>query len=60
VIIFDTPEALNKFMTSGWEFGANVMAAAKYGQKGGAFSKAATVSEGVHIAQITEKALSSE
>jgi lipid-binding SYLF domain-containing protein len=57
LFIFDTPEAFNKFLTSGWELGANVMAAAKHGQKGGAFAKATTLSQDVHMTQIIEKGL---
>lgn len=57
VFVFDTPEALNKFVTSGWEFGANVMAAAKSKVEGGAFSGAVSVSPGVHMYQLTEKGL---
>ena len=34
VFIFENPDAFNKFVTSGWELGANAMAAAK-DEKGG-------------------------
>ncbi|MGO9613268.1 MAG: YSC84-related protein [Dissulfurispiraceae bacterium] len=54
VFVFDTSDALNKFVTSGWEFGANAMAAAKTKTNGGAFAGAVTVSEGVHMYQLTE------
>ena len=57
VFVFDTPEALNKFVTSGWEFGANAMAAAKSKTEGGAFSGAVSVSPGVHLYQLTERGL---
>jgi lipid-binding SYLF domain-containing protein len=57
VFVFDTPEAFNKFVTSGWEFGANVMAAAKSKTEGGAFSGAVSVSPGVHLYQLTERGL---
>ncbi|HEY3278714.1 MAG TPA: YSC84-related protein [Syntrophorhabdaceae bacterium] len=57
VMIFDTPEAYNKFVTSGWEFGADAMAAAKTKTEGGALAGAVTVSEGVHMYQITEEGL---
>jgi lipid-binding SYLF domain-containing protein len=55
VFVFDTPEALNQFATSGWEFGANVMAAAKSETEGGAYSGAVSVSPGVHLYQMTEQ-----
>ena len=57
VFVFDTPEAFDKFITSGWEFGANMMAAAKSKTEGGAFSGAVTVSPGVHLYQLTEQGL---
>jgi lipid-binding SYLF domain-containing protein len=57
VMIFDTPEAYNKFVTSGWEFGVDAMAAAKTKTEGGALAGAATLSEGVHMYQITEEGL---
>ena len=57
VFVFDTPEAFNKFVTSGWEFGANIMAAAKGKAEGGAFSGAVSVSPGVHLYQLTETGL---
>jgi lipid-binding SYLF domain-containing protein len=54
VFVFDTSEAFNKFVTSGWEFGANAMAAAKTKTEGGALAGAVTVSEGVHMYQLTQ------
>ena len=57
VMIFDTPAAYNKFVTSGWEFGVDAMAAAKTRTEGGALAGAATLSEGVHMYQITEEGL---
>ena len=57
VFVFDTPEAFNNFVTSGWQFGANMMAAAKSKTEGGAFSGAVSVSPGVHLYQLTESGL---
>ena len=57
VMIFDTPAAYNKFVTSGWEFGVDAMAAAKTKTEGGALAGAVTLSEGVHMYQITEEGL---
>ncbi|MEQ3527574.1 hypothetical protein KIJ96_16135 [Pseudoalteromonas piscicida] len=34
VMVFHTPEAMNKFVTSGWTFGGNADAAAKAAKKG--------------------------
>jgi lipid-binding SYLF domain-containing protein len=57
LLIFDTSEGFVRFVSSGWEFGANAMAAAKTGVKGGALAGAVTLAEGVHILQLTEKGL---
>jgi lipid-binding SYLF domain-containing protein len=57
VFVFENPAAFNSFVTSGWEAGANVMAAAKSKTAGGALAGAVTVSEGVYMYQITEKGL---
>jgi lipid-binding SYLF domain-containing protein len=55
VFIFETPQAFEQFVTSGWEFGANAMAAAKSGTQGGGSQMGATVSPGVTMYQLTEK-----
>ena len=52
VFVFETPAAFNSFVSSGWEAGANTMAAAKTKTKGGALAGAVTVSEGVHMFQV--------
>jgi lipid-binding SYLF domain-containing protein len=52
VLILENPEAYNKFVTSGWEFGANAMAAAKSGSEGGAAAGAVSFSEGVKMYQL--------
>ena len=55
VFIFETPEAFNAFVTSGWEFGANAMAVAKTKTEGGALAGAVTVSKGVKMLQLNEE-----
>jgi len=55
VLIFENPEAYNKFVTSGWEFGANAMAAAKSSSKGGGAAGALSFSEGVKMYQLSDK-----
>ena len=45
VFIFETMDAFNSFVTSGWEAGANAMASAKTKTEGGALAGAVTVSE---------------
>jgi len=57
VFIFESAAAFNKFVTSGWELGANVMAAAKNKTGGGAYQGAVNVSEGVYLYQLTEEGL---
>jgi lipid-binding SYLF domain-containing protein len=54
VFVLENAAAFNSFVTSGWEAGANVMAAAKTKTAGGALAGAVTVSEGVYMYQITE------
>jgi lipid-binding SYLF domain-containing protein len=52
VFIFENPEAYNKFVTSGWEFGANAMAVAKAGSKGGGAVGGLSFREGVKMYQL--------
>jgi lipid-binding SYLF domain-containing protein len=52
VFVFDTPAAFNSFITSGWEAGANTMAAARTKTKGGALAGAVSVSDGVSMFQV--------
>ncbi len=55
VFLFETPQAFNTFVTSGWEAGANVMAAAKTKSMGGGAAGAVTVSEGVKMYQLNDE-----
>ena len=55
VFIFETLEAFNSFVTSGWEAGANAMASAKTKTEGGALAGAATVSKGVKMYQLDDE-----
>jgi lipid-binding SYLF domain-containing protein len=52
VFIFETLDAFDNFVTSGWEAGANAMASAKTKTEGGALAGAITVSEGVKMIQL--------
>jgi len=52
VFIFETLDAFNSFVTSGWEAGANAMASAKTQTEGGALAGAVTVSKGVKMIQL--------
>jgi lipid-binding SYLF domain-containing protein len=55
VFIFETLDAFNSFVTSGWEAGANAMASAKTKTEGGELAGAVTVSEGVKMFQLNEE-----
>jgi len=55
VFIFATPQAFNQFVTSGWEFGANAMAAAKTSTQGAGAQMGATVAPGVTMYQLSEQ-----
>jgi lipid-binding SYLF domain-containing protein len=57
IFVFETPAALNTFVNSGWEAGANAMIAAKSKTAGGALAGAVTVSDGVYMFQITQEGL---
>jgi lipid-binding SYLF domain-containing protein len=55
VFIFENPDAFNNFVTSGWELGANAMAAAKDDKgEGGGGAGAVTVSDGVKMYQLSD------
>src|SRR5678816_293369 len=60
IFVFETKEALKKFVNSGWEFGGQTTAAAKGGDSGGAYQGAASVSPGVWMYQLTDKGLALE
>jgi lipid-binding SYLF domain-containing protein len=55
VFIFEAAEEFNTFLNSGWEFGANAMAAAKTKTEGGALAGAVTVSKGVKMFQLNDE-----
>lgn len=57
VLVFTSPQAYNNFITSGWEVGANAMAAAKMKTKGGAWAGAAVLSDDVYLYQLTQDGL---
>jgi lipid-binding SYLF domain-containing protein len=57
IFVFETADALNHFLDSGWSGSAQADAAAKAGDKGGAFSGAEEVAPGVWVYQITKNGL---
>lgn len=57
IFVFETSDAFNKFLNSGWEAGTQADAAAKTANDGGAYSGAIALSPGVWVYQLTEKGL---
>jgi len=57
IFIFNNQAKLDAFLEKGWDFGAEADAAAKSGEKGGAAARAANLSEGVEVIQMTETGL---
>jgi lipid-binding SYLF domain-containing protein len=60
VWVFETDKALSDFINSGWELGAQATAAAKAGDKGGAYQGAVSVAPGVWLYQVTADGLALE
>ena len=60
VWVFETDAALNNFVNSGWEFGAQATAAAKGADKGAAYQGAVAIAPGVWLFQVTDKGLALE
>lgn len=57
IFVFETEEALAKFLDSGWAGETQADAAAKTSKSGGSYSGAAMVAPGVWVYQITKKGL---
>jgi lipid-binding SYLF domain-containing protein len=60
VWVFDTQQAFDSFVNSGWEFGAQSTAAAKTGNTGAAAAGTISVSPGVRLYQLTDDGLALE
>lgn len=58
--VFETEQALNNFVNSGWEIGAQATASAKASGKGTAYQGAVSVSPGVWLYQVTGDSLAVE
>lgn len=58
VFVFKTREALNHFITDGWDFSGEADATAKAGAEGGEASGAVDAIPGVRVYQLTEAGLS--
>ncbi len=57
VLIFKTKDVLNKFVTSGWEFGGHADAAAKANDSGGELSSEGAIGEDIEAYSMTEAGL---
>ena len=57
IFVFENADALSNFLDSGWSGSAQTDAAAKAGDKGGAFSGAEEMAPGVWVYQITKNGL---
>jgi lipid-binding SYLF domain-containing protein len=60
IFVFQTKAALNDFVNSGWTFGGQVTAAAKYETTGDAYQDATIVAPGVLMYQLTDSGLAAE
>jgi lipid-binding SYLF domain-containing protein len=57
IFVFENDKAFTQFLDSGWSGSAQTDAAAKAGEKGGAYSGAVQVAPGVWVYQITKNGL---
>lgn len=57
IFVFETDQAYNNFLNSGWAAGGQADAAAKAGSSGGAYSGATQVAPGVWVYEITKNGL---
>ncbi len=60
IFVFQTEAALNDFVNSGWTFGGQVTAAAKYEKNGDAYQDATVVAPGVLMYQLTDSGIAAE
>jgi lipid-binding SYLF domain-containing protein len=60
IFVFQTQSALNDFVNSGWTFGGQATAAAKYEASGDAYQDGTVVAPGVLMYQLTDSGLAAE
>ena len=60
IFVFQNEAAMNDFINSGWTFGGQVTAAAKYEKDGDAYQDATVVAPGVLMYQLTDSGLAAE
>jgi lipid-binding SYLF domain-containing protein len=57
IFVFESENAMNSFVNSGWQFGGQATAAAKSSTSGGAMAGATSVGDGIWMYQLTDKGL---
>ena len=57
VLLFNTKDAMNKFVDSGWEFGGHADAAAKAGESGGELSGEGVIGKDIEAYSMTESGI---
>ncbi len=60
VFVFETANALQSFVSQGWEFGVSSSVAAAVEGQGGMFSGAISVSPGVYVYRLTDTGLAAQ
>jgi lipid-binding SYLF domain-containing protein len=60
VWVFQTKEAINTFISSGWELGSQATASVQYEEKGGGLAGAIAISRDVWLYQLTDDGLALE
>ena len=60
IFVFQNEAALNNFVNSGWTFGGQMTAAAKYEKNGDAYQDATIVADGILMYQLTDSGLAAE
>ena len=60
VWVFETDQAFNNFINSGWEIGAQATASAKTGDKGASYQGAVSVAPGIWLYQVSGDSLALE
>lgn len=60
IFVFQNAAALNNFIDSGWTFGGQATAAAKYDKDGASLQDATVVADGVLMYQLTDSGLAAE
>ena len=60
IFVFQNEAVLNNFVNSGWTFGGQMTAAAKYEKNGDAYQDATIVADGILMYQLTDSGLAAE